>query len=64
VNRSTNPLYWQLLKALEKATGVPVLLNTSFNENDRIVHKPEKVLDCFLAHGRDRKWRVEDRTGG
>jgi carbamoyltransferase len=48
VNRETNPLYWQLLKAFEKQTGVPVLLNTSFNENEPIVHRPEEALDCFL----------------
>lgn len=48
VSRSTNPLYWQLLKAFEKVTGVPVLLNTSFNENEPIVHKPAEALDCFL----------------
>jgi carbamoyltransferase len=53
VNRSTNLPYWQLLKAFEKATGVPVLLNTSFNENEPIVHKPEEALDCFLRTNMD-----------
>jgi carbamoyltransferase len=48
VNRRTNPLYWQLIKAFEMVTGVPVLLNTSFNENEPIVHRPEEALDCFL----------------
>jgi carbamoyltransferase len=48
VSRATNPLYWTLIKAFEKETGVPVLLNTSFNENEPIVHKPEEALDCFL----------------
>ena len=48
VSRRSNPLYWQLLKAFEKRTGVPVLLNTSFNENEPIVHKPSEALDCFL----------------
>jgi carbamoyltransferase len=48
VNRRANPLYWQLLKAFETLTGVPVLLNTSFNENEPIVHKPAEALDCFL----------------
>ena len=48
VNRQANPLYWQLLKAFETLTGVPVLLNTSFNENEPIVHKPAEALDCFL----------------
>jgi carbamoyltransferase len=53
VNRSTNALYWQLLKAFEKATGVPILLNTSFNENEPIVHKPDEALDCFLRTDMD-----------
>jgi carbamoyltransferase len=48
VSRQTHPLYWQLLKAFEKLTGVPVLLNTSFNENEPIVLRPEEALDCFL----------------
>ncbi len=48
VSREVNPLYWQLLKAFEKLTGVPVLLNTSFNENEPIVHRPEEALACFL----------------
>lgn len=48
VNRTQNPLYWQLLKAFEELTGVPVLLNTSFNENEPIVHRPQEALDCFL----------------
>jgi carbamoyltransferase len=48
VNRRTNLLFWQLIKAFEDTTGVPVLLNTSFNENEPIVHRPEEALDCFL----------------
>jgi len=48
VNSQANPLYWQLLKAFEKLTGIPVLLNTSFNENEPIVHRPIEALDCFL----------------
>jgi carbamoyltransferase len=48
VGRQSNPLYWQLLKAFEQLTGVPVLLNTSFNENEPIVHRPAEALDCFL----------------
>ncbi|NJD69841.1 MAG: carbamoyltransferase [Candidatus Methylomirabilota bacterium] len=53
VNRSTNSLYWQLLTTFEKLTGVPVLLNTSFNENEPIVHKPEEAMDCFLRTDMD-----------
>ena len=48
VNCQANPLYWRLLKAFEKATDVPVLLNTSFNENEPIVHSPKEAVDCFL----------------
>jgi len=48
VSRASNPLYWKLIKAFEARTGVPVLLNTSFNENEPIVHRPAEALDCFL----------------
>jgi len=48
VNRSTNPLYWELIRAHEKLTDVPVLLNTSFNDNEPIVNTPEEALDCYL----------------
>lgn len=48
VSRGTNPLYWALIKEFEKLTGVPVLLNTSFNDNEPIVLKPEEAIDCFL----------------
>jgi carbamoyltransferase len=47
VSRTTNPLYWELIKAFEQVTGVPMVLNTSFNENEPIVHRPEEALDCF-----------------
>jgi carbamoyltransferase len=48
VSRATNPLYWSLIRAFEKHTGVPVLLNTSFNENEPIVNTPEEAIECFL----------------
>jgi carbamoyltransferase len=48
VDREANPLYWALIAAFAERTGVPVLLNTSFNENEPIVLKPEEALDCFL----------------
>jgi carbamoyltransferase len=47
VNRNANPLYWKLLRAFGDLTGVPVLLNTSFNDNEPIVCRPEEALDCF-----------------
>ena len=48
VSRDDNPLYWELIRAFEKRTGVPILLNTSFNENEPIVLRPAEALDCFL----------------
>ena len=48
VEKKNNELYWQLIDEFRKLTGVPVLLNTSFNENEPIVCKPEEALDCFL----------------
>jgi carbamoyltransferase len=48
VDRETAPLYWQVIKEFEKLTGVPVVLNTSFNENEPIVCKPEEAVECFL----------------
>jgi carbamoyltransferase len=41
-------LYYRLIQCFEDLTGVPVILNTSFNENEPIVCKPEEALDCFL----------------
>ena len=48
VRREDNPLYWQLIEEFRKITGIPVLLNTSFNENEPIVNTPKEALDCFL----------------
>jgi carbamoyltransferase len=48
VNREGNPRYWELIRAFERRTGVPVVLNTSFNENEPIVLQPAEALDCFL----------------
>src|SRR5579871_448100 len=47
VTREANPRYWQLIRAFEQATGVPIVLNTSFNDNEPIVCRPEEALDCF-----------------
>jgi carbamoyltransferase len=47
VTRDANPRYWKLIKAFEEQTGVPVVLNTSFNDNEPIVCRPEEALDCF-----------------
>jgi carbamoyltransferase len=48
VERDANPLYWTLIDTFRQLTGVPILLNTSFNENEPIVLRPAQALDCFL----------------
>jgi carbamoyltransferase len=54
VDRDTNPLYWDLIKAFEERTGVPVVLNTSFNIRGMpIVNSPRDALDCFVGTGMD-----------
>lgn len=48
VYKATNPRYWNLIEAFRQKTGVPMVLNTSFNENEPVVCKPVEALDCFL----------------
>ena len=48
VYRHTNPLYYRLIESFRDLTGVPMVLNTSFNENEPVVCRPEEALDCFL----------------
>jgi carbamoyltransferase len=48
VSREANPRYWRLIREFGDATGVPVVLNTSFNDNEPIVCRPEEAIDCFL----------------
>lgn len=47
VSREENPLYYDLIAAFGKKTGTPVILNTSFNENEPIVCTPKEAIDCF-----------------
>ena len=48
VSPRSNPRYYRLIKSFEGLNGVPMLLNTSFNENEPIVLTPQQALDCFL----------------
>jgi carbamoyltransferase len=48
ISNAANPRYWRLIQAFKRLTGVPILLNTSFNENEPIVLQPSEALDCFL----------------
>ncbi|MFN3200090.1 MAG: carbamoyltransferase [Bradymonadia bacterium] len=47
VSKRTNPRYWQLIKSFEDITGVPMVLNTSFNENEPVVCTPAHAVACF-----------------
>jgi carbamoyltransferase len=47
VARDENPMYYDLISAFHRKTGIPVILNTSFNENEPIVCTPEEAIDCF-----------------
>lgn len=58
VDRESNPRFRKLLEAFERRTGVPVLLNTSFNVNEPIVCTPDDAIRCFLRTGVD--WLVLD----
>jgi carbamoyltransferase len=53
VEKDVNPLYWKLLRRFGDLTGVPILINTSFNENEPIVNTPKEALDCFLRTNMD-----------
>lgn len=48
VDRADNPRYYALIEAFGRLTGVPMVLNTSFNENEPVVCRPQEALDCFL----------------
>jgi carbamoyltransferase len=48
VYQHSNPRYYRLIEAYRDLTGVPMVLNTSFNENEPIVCEPKEALDCFL----------------
>lgn len=54
VSSRTNPRYWALIRAFAGRTGVPMVLNTSFNENEPIVNTPAEAIDCFLRTRMDR----------
>jgi carbamoyltransferase len=47
VAKEANPRYYALISAFRDLTGVPVVLNTSFNDNEPIVCRPEEAIDCF-----------------
>jgi carbamoyltransferase len=69
VTRSQNALYYDLIKAFGAKSGVDVVLNTSFNENEPIVDTPQQAVDCFLRTDMDAlclgpfvSLKIEDRS--
>jgi carbamoyltransferase len=48
VDREVSPRYYALIDRFRQKTGIPIILNTSFNENEPIVNTPEEALDCYL----------------
>ena len=53
VDANVSPRYYALIEAFRKKTGIPILLNTSFNENEPIVNAPEEALACYLRTNMD-----------
>ena len=53
VSKITNLKYYNLLEQFDKLSNVPILLNTSFNENEPIVENPEQAINCFLRTDMD-----------
>ena len=53
VDKNISPRYYGLIETFRNKTGVPILLNTSFNENEPIVNTPEEALNCFLRTNMD-----------
>ena len=53
VDKTISPNYYRLIDSFRQKTGIPILLNTSFNENEPIVNTPEEALECFLRTDMD-----------
>ncbi|HYK88311.1 MAG TPA: carbamoyltransferase [Acidobacteriota bacterium] len=49
VSKSVNPKFWNLIDAFRRRTGIPLVLNTSFNENEPIVCSPQDALHCYAT---------------
>jgi carbamoyltransferase len=66
VDRSTNPRFYGVIEKFAELTGVPVILNTSFNLQEPIVQSPENAISCFLRTQMDvlvlGDFYVTDRT--
>jgi carbamoyltransferase len=49
VSKSVNPKFWSVIEAFRQRTGIPLILNTSFNENEPIVCSPQDAMHCFAT---------------
>ena len=66
VQKKTNPRYHSLINEFKKITGIPIVLNTSFNENEPIVCQPDEALETFLRTKMDilviGNWKIERKN--
>jgi carbamoyltransferase len=53
VDRENNPRYYAVIEEYAKLTGIPVILNTSFNRQEPIVNRPEDAISCYLRTDMD-----------
>ncbi len=53
VSQTNNPKFYKLIKNFYEKTNIPILLNTSFNENEPIVESPQQAIDCFMRTNMD-----------
>ena len=53
VDRDNSPRFYAVIQAFEKLTGVPVILNTSFNRQEPVVSRPEEAISCYLRTAMD-----------
>jgi carbamoyltransferase len=54
VTESVNGRYYRVIEAFAEQTGVPIVLNTSFNENEPVVCRPQEAIDCFIRTRMDK----------
>lgn len=68
ISRHQNPRYYGVIEEYEKLTGIPVILNTSFNRQEPVVNAPEEAISCYLRTDMDRlvlgNYYVSDRNQG
>ena len=66
VEKTANPRYYNLIREFQKISSVPIILNTSFNENEPVVCRPEQALQTFLRTKMDvlvlGRWFVERQS--